>query len=57
MAALLDGELGVRADIEEGAKGEFSVWVGDERVAQKGAGGFPADADVLAAVRQRMAGR
>ncbi len=57
MAALLDRELGVRADIEEGAKGEFSVWVGDERVAQKGAGGFPADADVLAAVRQRISGR
>ena len=37
-----------------GARGEFSVWVGDERVAAKDANGFPTEHDVLAAVQRAI---
>jgi predicted Rdx family selenoprotein len=39
----------------EGGRGEFTVWVGGELVAQKDlAGGFPEENDILAAVRQAL---
>ncbi len=54
MAALIAKETGVRAEVVEGSRGEFTVWVNDERVAQKTADGFPSDEDALAAVRQAL---
>jgi hypothetical protein len=54
VAALIDDAFGVRAEMVEGARGEFSVWVDEERVAQKDGDDFPSDEDVLSAVRQRM---
>lgn len=52
---MIKAETGADATIVEGARGEFSVWVGDERVAEKAADVFPTDHDVLAAVRRALA--
>ena len=56
MAALIKDELGIDSDLSEGGRGEFTVWVGDEVVATKDLQGFPADEDVLAAVKRAVAG-
>ena len=55
MAALIRENLGAEAELVEGGRGEFTVWVGEERVAQKDSQGFPSDAEALAAVRQALA--
>lgn len=54
MAALIKKELGVEAELIEGDRGEFTVWVGEGQVARKGWVRFPADEKVLAAVRQAL---
>lgn len=54
MAALVKREIGVDTELLEGARGEFTVWVGEECVAQKAAGGFPSEDEALAAVRQAL---
>ena len=56
MAALLEQEIGAEAELVEGNRGEFTVWVGDQRVAGKDAMGFPSEQDVLTAVRRAMGG-
>jgi hypothetical protein len=56
VAELLKSELGVEAKMEEGDRGEFTVRVGDRIVTQKGWIRFPADQQVLSAVRQALAG-
>ena len=53
MAAVLKKETGIDPDLVEGKRGEFTVWIDDELIAQKDALGFPSDDDVLAAVRKR----
>ena len=55
MAELLERELKVRAQLVEGDRGEFTVWVGDRVVSKKNWLGFPADEKVLAAVREALA--
>ena len=54
MAAAIKEALGVETELEEGARGEFSIWVGAKRVSQKGADGFPSEEDALAAVKQAL---
>jgi predicted Rdx family selenoprotein len=54
VAALIERETGVVADLMEGRRGEFSVSVGGEIVARKDSGGFPAEEAVLAAVKQSL---
>jgi len=54
-AALIKEAAGLDADLIEGARGEFTVWVGEELVAKKDWLGFPSETDVLAAVRQAIA--
>jgi hypothetical protein len=56
VAALILKETGIEPELVEGARGEFTAWVGEARVAQKTALGFPSDDEVLAAVRAAMAG-
>lgn len=56
MAELIKRELGIEPELVEGARGEFTVWVGDNIVAKKGWIRFPADQSVLSAVRQALAG-
>ena len=55
MAALIKTEVGAEPELVEGGSGEFTVWVGDQVVAQKGWVRFPSDKKVLAAVREALA--
>jgi hypothetical protein len=54
VAALIKSRTGIQPDLIEGGRGEFTVWVGDHRVAQKDADGFPEDNQVLAAVQTSL---
>lgn len=58
MAALIAKGAGVEAEIVAGDRGEFSVWVGEVRVAQKDRRGFPDETEVVDAVKRALgAGR
>jgi hypothetical protein len=48
---LLKKELGVEVETTGGKTGEFTVWVDDRLVAQKGWIRFPSDQKVLEGVR------
>ena len=52
MAASIKKETGLEPELMVGGRGEFTVWLGDTLVAQKGPLGFPTDDEVLAAVRR-----
>ena len=51
MAALIKKATGIDAEVMPGKRGEFSVWVGETKVAEKTRTGFPSEEDALAAVR------
>jgi hypothetical protein len=53
VAAVLKKETGLDPELVEGRRGEFTVWIDDELIAQKSALGFPSEDDVLEAVRKR----
>ena len=55
MAAVIKEALGLEPELAEGGRGEFTVWVGDEMVAQKDSRGFPSDDDALAGVQRALA--
>ncbi|PYK60291.1 MAG: hypothetical protein DME21_11730 [Verrucomicrobia bacterium] len=55
MAALLERELEVKAELVEGSLGEFTVREGDKVAAKKGLLFFPPDKKVLNAVREALA--
>ena len=55
MAAVIKAALGAETELAEGGRGEFTVWVGDEVVAQKDAHGFPSEDDALAALQRALA--
>ena len=54
MAATLRSELGVQVDLVVGGPGEFTVWVGGDKVAGKGWLLFPSRTKVLEAVGARL---
>ena len=54
MAALIKQDTGTDAALIVGGRGEFTVWVGEETVAKKDASGFPADEDIVTAVRRAL---
>jgi hypothetical protein len=54
VAALIKQDTGTDAEIIVGGRGEFTVWVGEETVAAKGADGFPTDEEVVTAVRKAL---
>lgn len=51
---MLKKELGVDAELVIGNRGEFTVWAGERKVAEKGWIRFPSDAKILAAVREAL---
>jgi predicted Rdx family selenoprotein len=51
VAAQLKQDVNVETDLIVGTSGEFTVWVGDKRVAEKTRRGFPDPDDVVDAVR------
>lgn len=55
MAALIKDSLGVESDLEPGGRGEFTVWVDGNKIAEKSRTGFPADAALLQAVTTALA--
>jgi hypothetical protein len=50
----LKKELGAEVETVGGKTGEFTVWVGDQKVASKGWVRFPSDQKVLEAVRAAL---
>lgn len=54
MAAKLKDELDVDTQLVVGNSGEFTVWFGGEKVAEKNRGLFPDPSDVVTAVRVAM---
>jgi len=54
VAALIKQAIGVDAELVEGNRGEFTIWVGANQVAGKGASGFPSDEECVAAVRDAL---
>jgi len=57
VAALLERELGVKAELVEGSLGEFTVLVGDKVAVKKGLIFFPPAKKALNAVRKALAGQ
>jgi hypothetical protein len=57
VAALIKTRTGADAELIEGGRGEFTVWVDDERVAQKTSGTFPSDDEAVEAVRRALGER
>ena len=55
MAALIKDSLHLDADLEPGARGEFTVWVDDVKVAEKTRTGFPPEKAVVDAVSRALA--
>ena len=51
MAAQLKQDLGADVELVVGTPGEFTVWVGDRKIAEKSQGRFPDPDAVLGAVR------
>jgi hypothetical protein len=56
VAAFIQRELGVEPELVEGGRREFTVWVGESKVAEKKWLRFPSDRKVLAAVQKVLAG-
>ena len=54
MAAAIKDALGIHVELVEGGRGEFTVWVGDQKVSGKGWIFFPDDAAVVTAVREAL---
>ena len=57
MAAAIKDALGTDAELIEGGRGEFTVWVGDQKVSEKGWIFFPDDDAVVKAVREALTSR
>jgi len=55
VAALIKKETGLESELQVGGKGELSVWVGEQKVAENSSRGFPADAALITAVKQALA--
>jgi hypothetical protein len=51
VAAQLKQDLGADVELVVGNSGEFTIWVGDRKVAEKSWGRFPDPAKVVDAVR------
>jgi hypothetical protein len=54
VAAAIQQQTGIQPEITPGSRGEFSIWVGDRKVAQKDRTGFPDDSAIVAAVQQAL---
>jgi len=55
LAAIIKSRLGIESELIEGSRGEFTVWVDEKLVAEKGWFRFPSDEKVLSAVREAAA--
>ena len=55
MAAAITQATQAEVSLEPGSRSEFSVWVGDAKIAEKTRTGFPTEAEVVAAVTRTLA--
>ena len=53
-AAAIKKELGFDAELTEGSRGEFSVWVGDRKVAEKRWFRYPTESAIVTAIRDAL---
>jgi len=51
VAAQLKQDLGIEAELVVDSAGEFTVWVGDRKIAEKASGRFPEADAVISALR------
>ena len=56
MAAEVEREIGLAAELVVGRSGEFTVWLDGKLIAEKKAGLFPSPEDVVAAVKAAITG-
>jgi predicted Rdx family selenoprotein len=54
VAALIKQQTGLEAALEPGGRGEFTVWVDAQKVAEKSRSGFPSDTSLIGAVKQAL---
>ena len=54
MAALIKEQHGLETELIRSGGGEFTVWVGEKKVAGKTWTGFPSDEECLSAVAQNL---
>ena len=54
MAALIKQDSGADTDLEPGARGEFTVWAGERKIAEKSRSGFPSEAAIVEAVKAAL---
>jgi hypothetical protein len=57
VAASIKKTVGIEPALVVGGRGEFTVWVEEKIVAQKGPLGFPTEDEVLAAVQKALTNR
>ncbi len=55
MAALIKQSLDADTEVVPGARGEFTVWVDGQKVAEKNRSGFPAENALIETVRKALA--
>jgi hypothetical protein len=56
VAAQIEDALDQQVRLEPGGRGEFTVWVGEHKVAGKDAAGFPSEGEVVARVNTALHG-
>ena len=54
MAAVIKDSLQLDTDLEPGARGEFTVWVDGDKVAEKSRSGFPSEKAGVEAVTKAL---
>jgi hypothetical protein len=52
---MLERELGIKTELVEGGRGEFTVSLNEVEIARKGWLGFPKDEKILEAVKNHLA--
>lgn len=55
MAAALKHAFGLEVTLTSGDRGEFTVWLDGKKIADKGRGEFPTEAQVVEAARSVIA--
>jgi hypothetical protein len=54
VAALIKEKLNLDTDLEPGGRGEFSVWVGGKKIAEKTRSGFPSEPAIVDLIKQAL---
>jgi hypothetical protein len=55
VAAIIQEKTGISPEVVPGGRGEFTVWVNDQKVTGKGPDGFPSERQIARAVQEALA--